>query len=319
MPVQGNSETASIRPKIKLKIIQMKKLLLSVFALASSISVNAQCNELFISEYVEGSGNDKAIEIYNPTSSPINLAAYKLVRYSNGSSSASDQLQLSGTIGAHDVFVIVNGQTSGGATSPAVTPALQAMADQLDGAYPAPTYMNGNDAITLEKNGVKVDIFGKIGEDPGVAWTDVFPYTSGSGAWWTKDHTLTRKASVTQGVTVNPTAFDVTVQWDSLPENTWTSLGWHYNACFVGINEIDNSISVSLFPNPANGAVYVSAAENMTSISIFNVVGQALITKEFKNNDKKVQIETEGLPAGIYIVKVLFENNTESTTKLIIK
>ena len=33
-------------------------------------------------------------------------------------------------------------------------------------------YFNGNDAITLESGTEIIDIFGKIGEDPGVAWGD---------------------------------------------------------------------------------------------------------------------------------------------------
>ena len=70
--------------------------------------------------------------------------------------------------------------------------------------YPSPLYMNGNDAMTLSKNGSIIDIIGKIGEDPGDAWTD--DATAGftdanSGAWWTKNHTLVRKASVKSGVT----------------------------------------------------------------------------------------------------------------------
>lgn len=298
----------------------MKKLLLSVVALISFLNVQSQCTELFISEYVEGSGNDKGIEIYNPTANPVNLSAYKLVRYSNGSSTASDFLQLSGTIAAYDVFVIVNGQTTGGPTSPAVSPALQAMADQLDGAYPAPTYMNGDDALTLEKSGVIVDIFGKIGEDPGVSWSDVFPYTDASGSWWTKDHTLRRKASVTQGVTTNPSAFDVTVQWDSLPENTWTGLGSHSSTCTVGIKDIDkDNPAVTVFPNPVNGNYFnLTSTEVIESVSLFNVVGQSLLVKK-GNADKKMKIETESLPNGIYIVKVIFENKRETTTKLIIK
>jgi hypothetical protein len=298
----------------------MKKLLLSVLTLASYISVNAQCNELFISEYVEGSGNDKAIEIYNPTATAVNLSAYKLVRYSNGSSTASDFLQLSGSIAAHDVFVIVNGQTSGGSTSPAVSPALQNLADQLDHAYPAPTYMNGNDAMTLEKNGVIVDIFGKIGEDPGVAWTDVFPYTSGSGAWITKDHTLRRKPSVNQGITVNPTAFDVLAQWDSLSENTWDGLGTHSSVCFVGINEIDNSVAVSVFPNPSNGNYFiVNASEAIEAVEVYNIIGKVVSSQALKSSDKSSKVETTGLSKGLYIVKISFENGKQTTTKLIIK
>jgi hypothetical protein len=240
-----------------------------------------------------------------------------LVRYSNGSTSASDFLQLSGTIAAHDAFVIVNGQTSGGATSPAVTPALQAMADQLDGVYPAPTYMNGDDALTLEKNGVIVDIFGKIGEDPGASWSDVFPFTDASGTWWTKDHTLRRKSSVTQGVTTNPSAFDVTVQWDSLPENTWSGLGTHTNTCAVGINDMEKNVSVSVYPNPVSGTV--SSTEVIEAVYLYNVVGQNVLTKQGKNIDKNVRLETDGLSKGLYIVKVLFVNNKETTTKLIIK
>src|ERR1041385_1428133 len=113
----------------------MKKLLLAFFSMASFSGMYAQCNELFISEYVEGTGNDKALEIYNPTNAAINLTGYRVERFSNGSasSSAGGFLNLSGTIAAHDVWVIVNGQTVATTSppSPAASPALQAMADQL--------------------------------------------------------------------------------------------------------------------------------------------------------------------------------------------
>ena len=140
----------------------MKKLLLSVFALASYVTVNAQCNELFISEYVEGTGYDKAIEIYNPTNAPISLTGYTLERWNNGNSTTTSGgvLTLSGTIAAHDVWVVTNNNN----TSPVTSPALTALADQLDNPYPAPTYMNGNDAIGLFKSGVMVDILGKSGD-----------------------------------------------------------------------------------------------------------------------------------------------------------
>ncbi len=48
------------------------------------INLNTQCNDLFISEYVEGANNNKALEIYNPTPNPVNLSGYAIGRFSNG-------------------------------------------------------------------------------------------------------------------------------------------------------------------------------------------------------------------------------------------
>ena len=145
------------------------------------VSVQAQeaqdCKELFFSEYVEGSGNNKALEIFNPTDDIIDLSFYWVVRYSNGGSdfSSGGATHLEGFLPSHQVFILVNGQTEDNEYSPACDPALQELAGNyphmLDHEYPAPTYMNGNDAIGLLKseddsiltNPVAVDLFGQIG------------------------------------------------------------------------------------------------------------------------------------------------------------
>ena len=122
----------------------MKKTLLFVSVLALGTTYAQNCSELFISEYIEGSGNDKAIELYNPTATAINLTGYRLERFSNGesTSAAGGVLNLSGSIDAYSTFVIVNGvgvTSNATGTSPAASPTLQAMADLLDVPYPAPT------------------------------------------------------------------------------------------------------------------------------------------------------------------------------------
>jgi hypothetical protein len=304
----------------------MKKLLLSVVALIPFLTIHAQCTELFISEYVEGSGNDKAIEIYNPTNSDINLSGYRLERFSNGSSSSSSGgvLNLSGTIAAHDVWVVTNGQTTGSGTSPASSPALRALADQLDGVYPAPTYMNGNDAIVLFKNSTIIDIFGKTGDaamTTSYGWSDAFPYDGSAGEIWTENHTLVRKPTVSQGVTSNPSTFIVTAEWDSLSVNTWTGLGFHASGCgSVGINEIHNTSSVIAYPNPTdNSYLNISASEVIENISVFSLVGQQVLTQNETNTDKKARLETATLSKGIYIVKVGFQNNKSSVIKVTIQ
>ena len=66
-------------------------------------------------------------------------------------------------------------------------------------------YFNGNDAITLEKGSDIIDIFGKVGENPGEAWGDE------NGAWWTKDQTLIRKSSVMGGFVYNQKSIHLTL------------------------------------------------------------------------------------------------------------
>lgn len=200
-------------------------------------------SEVFISEYFEGSGNNKGIELYNPTAESIDLSSYELQRWANGEGTATDWLQLVGVIEPHATHVLVNGQTEdidlgGGAISPACDLELQALADQLGNAYPDPLYFNGDDALVLVKNGtVVVDIFGKPGEDPGVAWTDdesnCFIDVSDGAEWLTSNHTLRRLPDVLQGSTVLPVCFDVMAEWEVLDMDDWTGLGWHTINCEV--------------------------------------------------------------------------------------
>lgn len=152
----------------------MKKTLLFM-AMAFVATIASAQTDLFFSEYCEGSGNNKGVEIYNPTSQPIDLSNYWVVRYSNGNSTFAEggYTQLQGMLDPYKTYVLVNGQTVSTPTSPACSPVMQALADQLDHEYPAPMYMNGNDAIALIKtqngetpngsNGEPIDLIGEIG------------------------------------------------------------------------------------------------------------------------------------------------------------
>lgn len=308
----------------------MKKILLAIASLGVAAFAHAQCTELFFSEYVEGSSHNKALEVYNPTPSPVNLNNYRLIRYSNGSSVPVDSVDLVGTIPAHDVWVVVNGQGIPDAQGAFCDSALMAYADQLGpSSYVAGTavlYFNGDDAIALVKIAPRtiVDIFGKIGEDPGSSWSDVFPYTDAQGAWWTKDHDLIRKSTVTGGVTLNPTAFNVTTEWDSLPQDTWTNLGTHNCTCnSSGIAAAGSSVSsVSAFPNPAeNGFVTIKAGTGIASITVMNVIGETISFSSFGNGSRnnQQQVDLASVPAGIYLVQVELENGQRASVKITVK
>ena len=185
----------------------MRRLLLAVAVCVFSLPVFAQSG-LIISEYVEGSSNNKAIELYNGTGTTVNASNYRIRMYFNGSTNFSTQFSLAGTIAAGQTYVIVHNS--------AADAGLRSKANLFSSA----SWFNGDDAITLvDLNGAIVDSIGQIGVDPGAEW--------GSGLTSTADNTLRRKASVTAGDTNATNAFDPSLEWDGFAMDTFSGLGLH--------------------------------------------------------------------------------------------
>ncbi|MBU1717765.1 MAG: lamin tail domain-containing protein, partial [Bacteroidetes bacterium] len=189
-------------------------------------------SDLYISEYVEGSSNNKAIEIFNPKTTSVNLADYQLKAAFNGATTAST-LSLTGTLASGDVFVVAN------SSAPAST---LAKADMTNATV---MIFNGNDAVFLINTvtGDTLDIFGRIGENPGTSWT--------SGTYTTLDRTLVRKMHVRTGIHHNPASGFPTLQpeWDIYPRDTTMYLGSHngfLNTVISDVEEICNGDSILL-------------------------------------------------------------------------
>jgi hypothetical protein len=253
---------------------KMKRILFSIISLSMLSNISfAQCNDLFISEYVEGSGNNKAIEIFNPTANAVSLANYRLIRHDNGNSNTLEpidpqhvlNLPANISMAPKTVYVMALNLTdpNGTGQSAPIDLELQAVADTLLCNGCATTVgnsrvlcFNGDDALALQKNvggsWVNIDIFACIGEQPtnnnGTAsptagWTILPPFSSmpvgftPPGAYfleyWTQDKTLFRKYAIGNGVTTNPAvaSFNPSLQWDSLPVNTFDGLGHHECVC----------------------------------------------------------------------------------------
>ncbi len=311
----------------------MKRILLLFVAVTTISFIQAQCTDLFFSEYFEGSGNNKGLEVYNPTHNTIDLSQYQIKRYSNGSFTATETMQLSGMIAPGDVVVITNGQTdslwvsSGGYWSVPIDPVLYALGDLHDATdYPAVCYFNGDDAVTLETmSNVFVDIFGKIGEDPGGAWTNdpTAGYTDANGGkWLTSNFTLKRKSTVQQGVTTNPSEFNTLAEYDTLPNNFWDSLGSHTCICNpnASIAKVEKTDNIKLFPNPVIDQQFtVKANDIIESVEVMNLLGQNI---KFVNNEKRsgeMFIRLDNVREGIYLVKVRLNNQKLLLKKIIIK
>ncbi|MEH0983737.1 lamin tail domain-containing protein [Micromonospora sp. CPCC 205556] len=170
-------------------------------------AATAAPTDLFISEYVEGSSNNKAIELYNGTGSPVDLTAggYQLQLHFNGATTPTN-VALSGTVAAGDVFVFA---------AASAAPAVLAQADQTTGA----SLFNGDDAIVLRRGATVLDSIGQVGVDPGTEW--------GAGLTGTADNTLRRLPTVTSGDTDPSNAFDPAATWAGFATDTFDGLGAH--------------------------------------------------------------------------------------------
>lgn len=158
-------------------------------------------SELFFSEYIEGSSNNKALEIFNGSSSAIDLGDCEIARYQNGATTALAPIALTATtLPAGQTFVLCHTSFS-----------QPASCDQLSGSV----QHTGNDVVELVCGGMIKDVIGKVGED--AVW--------GTGMVTTMDATLRRKCTVSVGDTNPGDAFDPATQWDGFAVDTFGDLG----------------------------------------------------------------------------------------------
>lgn len=207
-----------------------------------AIASPASCGSIFISEYVEGSSYNKAIELFNGTGTDIDLSAegYKIEIYFNGSSSPGQTINLSGVIADGGTFVVVH---------PSANATLLALANQTGNLN-----FNGDDAVVLKRGTDVIDVIGQVGYDPGSEW--------GSGDTSTENNTLRRIASVSTGDTNPSDSFDPSEEWIGYPQDTFDGLGSHSAACAIQTN-----CSEIFFSE------YIEGSSNNKALEIYNGTG----------------------------------------------
>jgi len=180
----------------------------------------AKSSDLFFSGYIEGSGNNKALVLYNNTGQTIDLSKYTIKKQTNGAGIFKSDLPLSGSLANGQKYVLVYSSAAQSLTD---------LANLLVASYPqeTPLNFNGNDAVALYHNGVMIDVVGIV---------DMIDN-------WGMDITLQRKSDV-----IHPTTNFSFDEWNILPTDDFTPAVSHYVSTFSDV--LFNEYSTS--PNQNN-------------------------------------------------------------------
>jgi hypothetical protein len=242
--------------------------------------------EVLISEYVEGSSNNKAIEIANLISTPVELDGYNLRRDSNGSGVWSEKFDLTGTINVGDVLVIINGNAN---SQTLIDQADIIVANNQSTNYGEPLNFNGNDPVGLFKDDILIDIVGEFG---------------GGNSNFAKDVTLRRMATVVEP-NIN---FDLDTEWEIFPTDTFDDIGGTHLTLST-----EESLweQVSVYPNPTlNGFLNIKFNKD-AKVEVFSIFGKKLIQTKINHLDSLIDISS--LSNGIYFIKISHKELSLST------
>jgi hypothetical protein len=161
-------------------------------------AASALGHALLFSEYVEGSGSAKALEI--AALEAASLEGCELETYFNGKTEPS-RIALHGQLAQGEVQVLCSSELA------KTLPTVCSRATSLT--------FNGDDAVALSCDGVLLDFIGELGVDPGEGW-DMNA---------TLDHTLRRRCEITLGRREPSTPFVVDPEWTVWGRDTFSDLG----------------------------------------------------------------------------------------------
>ena len=268
---------------------------------------------LYFSEYIEGSGNNKALEIYNPTDHTVSLDNYSIAGSDDGQGFKMDSADMyyfpQGTVlRPGTVFVLANS----GADTSILKVANDTLASNEDGYVCS---FNGNDArVLIQKignNGMAwIDQIGNGNENPAGGGWDVAGVTDA-----TIGHTLLRKASVKMGTTDwgSSAGSDAgNSQWIVESKNYFDNIGLPTSAV-TGISNNTLAENISIYPNPGNGQLNINlnnTFKGSVTVRVMDMTGRVVYRFVFKNvMNQRLPVDISNEPSNLYFISISDTHN----------
>ncbi|MEG1592377.1 MAG: endonuclease [Chryseobacterium sp.] len=245
----------------------------SNIATTSTSAADSNSKDLFITKYIEGTNNNKALEIINKTGHEVNLNNYSIrTQYYNSITNSyyfTGSFELEGKIQNNQSFIILN---------PKSTLSCITNDDALFLTAGEALTFAGTQYVELAYNSTIVDAIGS-------------KFISNTNA----DVSLYRKDIVTQ-----PTSTFNISEWDSYASNYCQNLG----TLSTSATELLAEKEFKIYPNPVHDHIFVSGkTENIQAAQIVDYSGQLIYTEKnpFKN---KKNISVQNLKTGSYLLKL---------------
>ena len=244
----------------------------SNIASITTLATDIYAKDLFVSKYLEGTANNKALEITNKTGHPVNLSDYRLsIQFYSGTNYYFvDPYELEGTVQNNEVFVVLN---------PAANFSCYTINQaKFVTAAPQMTY-SGSNYIELRYKSTSVDGIGVSGQSNSSVLSNVSLY---------------RKSTVNQPTTT----FSIS-EWDSYVNDYCQNLGTLSTSDVILADK-----EFKIYPNPVNENIYVKGnINNIKTAEILDMSGKLIYSEKnpFKN---KKNIFVQELTTGNYLLKL---------------
>jgi glycosidase len=152
--------------------------------------------------------------------------------------------------------------------------------------------INGGDnflkSIHLNHSDMNVTIVGNFDLETG----DIIPAFQHSGVWYdffSSDSLVV--TDVNEPITLQHSEFHI-----------YTSKKLHQGT-YLDVNENYSQSMLNLYPNPVKDNVMIDSEEAILEVSIFDVYGK-VVTNLPVASQRQVQVKTENLPSGLYILRI---------------
>lgn len=241
---------------------------------ATTLASDVYARDLMVTKYLEGTSNNKGIEITNKTGHPVNLSDYRLsIQFPSGSNYYFPApYELEGIVQNNESFVVLNPDANFSCYT-----INQA---KFVTAAPQMTY-SGSQYVELRYKSSTVDAIGILGTNNSSVLGNVSLY---------------RKSTVGQ-----PTTSFSIAEWDVYPSNYCQNLGT------LSTGEILSAQSNEwkIYPNPVDDGIFVKGknVEKIALAQILDLSGRIIVseTNPFKN---KNNISVKNLSKGVFLLNL---------------